>query len=266
MNFVNYLFITLLSLITTIVFISIILYSDRKSREPLYMILIALTSGLFTICLSLLLGQVILPRLEIISSGLFSYSSGGVVKVLILALVEEYCKMLVLYLFISKNSNFDDIYDGFVYSSLVALSFAALETLIYVFNQINLYSMTSLAILRGLTTVPLHLICGIVMGYYMGREKFSWGYKFRMISLCKCLIVPTIIHFIYNFSLTKIIPTFTNDISFIFGMILFFIPFYVVAFLYIKKTKYLNDKFIRNEEYKNLMKKEEYIKLVNNNL
>ncbi|MBQ9024548.1 MAG: PrsW family intramembrane metalloprotease [Bacilli bacterium] len=263
MNLLNYISIIGLSLFTTIIFIILILYSDRKSKEPTYIIFLCLISCIFTICLSLLFGQVLLPKLDIISIGLFDYNTNNIFKILILALVEEYSKLIVLYLFLSKNSNFDDIYDGFVYSSLIALSFAALESLIYVFNEPNIQSMKSLAILRGITTVPLHLICGISMGYFMGKEKFTWGTKRRVLNLMLCLLFPTFLHFIYNFTLSNIINRFLNSNLLILIIILFFIPFYLIGIIFINKTKFLNEKFLNNKHYKNLMTKDEYIKISN---
>ena len=258
MSIINYMTIIGLSLLTTIIFVFLVLYSDRKSREPIYMIFLCLISCVFTICLSLILGQVLLPKLEIISKGLFDYSTHNMVKILMLALVEEYSKLIVLYLFLSRNSNFDDVYDGFVYSSLIALSFAALETLIYVFNEPNIESMKSLAVLRGITTVPLHLICGISMGYFMGKEKFSWGTKYRIFSLIMCLIFPAFLHFIYNFTLSNIVNKYFESNLLVPIIILFFIPFYLIGIIFINKTKFLNNKFINNEHYKNLMTQNEY--------
>lgn len=265
MNLMNYIFIIVLSLLTTIIFICSILYSDKKSREPVYMILIALISGVFTIGLSLIIGQIILPNLQVINSGLFSYNTSSVIKILILALVEEYSKLLVLYLFISKNSNFDDIYDGFVYSSLIALSFAAIETLMYVFSEFDFSSMISLAILRGITAVPLHLICGIVMGYYIGIQKFSWGTSRRIFNLSMSLFIPALIHFSYNYLLTKIVLYLSNNSMLIIVMIVFFIPYYIIAIAFIKRTISLNDKFINNVKHKNLMTKNEYIEITEKN-
>ena len=162
MSILDYVTIIFISLLTTIIFLGYILYSDRKSKEPVYMIILCLVSCLFTICLSLLIGQVILPKLDIISSGFMSFNQASAFKILVLALTEEYSKLTVLYLFVSRNNHFDDIYDGFVYSSLIALSFAAFETVLYVLNEPTIASMKALAFLRGITTVPLHLICGII--------------------------------------------------------------------------------------------------------
>ena len=258
MDVLDYIPVIFLSVFTTIIFIIAILYSDRKSREPVYMIVLALSSCIFTISLSLLLGQILLPHLDVISAGLFDYKTSSIVKIIVLALVEEYSKLLVLYLFISKSRHFDDVYDGFVYSSLIALSFAVFENLYYVSFETTVESMKSLAVLRSFTTVPLHLICGISMGYFMSREKFSWGTGKRIFYLLMSLIFPTFLHFVYNFTLTNIVDKFANTDILLLMVLLFFIPFYIIAIIFISKTKTLNKKFINNEKYKNLMTKEEY--------
>ena len=266
MNLFNYIAVTFLSLFSTIVLVCMIRDSDRKQREPAYMIILSLISCLFTICVSLLLGQIILPKLDIISSGLFNFDTQNILKIVLLALVEEYSKLLVLYLCISRNKNFDDIFDGFVYSSLIALSFAAFETLLYVFNESTLSSMQSLAVLRGVTTVPLHLFCGIVMGYYMGVEKFSWGTKRRIITLMKCLLVPTFIHFAYNYILSCVITNVAIDSFVIIILVVIFVIFYFTSMFIIKRLKFLNEQFLSNVKYKNLMTKKEYDDIVNNKI
>ena len=184
MGTLSYLFVIFISILSSIIFISAILYSDRKSKEPGYMIALALLSGVFTIAVSLLVGKVILPHLNYLN-----YESYTFVKVLIFAFVEESAKLTVLYFFIQKNSNFDDVYDGFVYSSLIALSFAAFETVMYVFTETDFSSMIHLGIIRGITSIPLHLICGIVMGYYVGTEKFTKKNSMKMFKLFNSLTV-----------------------------------------------------------------------------
>lgn len=54
--------------------------------------------------------------------------------------------------------SFDDIYDGFVYSAIIALSFAGMKTVMYVFKEVTFYDMASLAIIRTFTSIPLHLV------------------------------------------------------------------------------------------------------------
>ena len=157
----------LLTIVPSILLLMLILYSDRKSREPLLMILICIFSGAFTICVSLLLDKIIL-KAHLIGGDLFTdVNSYSVYRILMLAGVEEYAKLLILYIFLYRNKDYDDIYDGFVYSSIIALSFSLVETFMYVFTESTYQDMTSLAVLRNFTAIPLHITCGIVMGYFI---------------------------------------------------------------------------------------------------
>ena len=52
-----------------------------------------------------------------------------------------------------------------------------------------------LAIARAFTAVPLHALCGVIMGYYFGMYAFVSGGK----NLSLALIVPNVIHGSYNF-------------------------------------------------------------------
>ena len=55
---------------------------------------------------------------------------------------------------------------------IIALSFALIETFLYVIREDSYQLMSSLALLRNFTTIPLHITCGIVMGYYVSISKF----------------------------------------------------------------------------------------------
>lgn len=259
--------IILISLVPTFVMLFLILYSDRKSREPLSLILICVFSGVFTICLSLLLGQIVLPGLNVVSTGLFTDTSFNLFRILILAMIEEYAKLFVLYIFISHNSSFDDIYDGFVYSSIIALSFAGMETLVYVFNEETISAMSSLAILRDFTTIPLHLVCGIVMGHYVAIEKFSKTKTYKVRKIAKSLLIPTLVHTVYNAFFSFFILLFEDSDYFLLIMVLFVLSVYIIGIIYIFRTKKLNDIFVKSgnysKKYNYLMNRKEYINSIN---
>ncbi len=264
---INFIIVLILSLVPTFILLSLILYSDRKSREPIPLIAICIVSGVFTICLSLLLGQIVLPALNIISTGLFTDTSFNLFKIMILAMIEEYAKLFVLYIFISHNSSFDDIYDGFVYSSIIALSFAAMETLVYVFNESTIEGMKTLAILRDFTTIPLHLVCGIIMGYYVSIEKFSKSKRYKIKKIAKSLLIPTIVHTVYNsfFSLFIIL---LKDSAFLMPiLVIFVLSVYLIGIIYILRTVKLNEIFTDSKNYPKkynyLMTKKEFINSIN---
>lgn len=63
----------ILSLVPIIILLTLVLYSDRKSREPFYLILICIFSGFFTISLSIILGKLLLPQLDVFRDKIFSF-------------------------------------------------------------------------------------------------------------------------------------------------------------------------------------------------
>ena len=248
LSLINIIFILCLSLIPTIIMLGVILYSDRKSSEPLLLILTCALSGFFTITLALFIQKYLMNSIDFLSlSQNYTIFSG--IKTFILASVEEYCKLLVLYLFISHTKSFDDIYDGFVYSAIISLSFAGIETVMYVFKELTLESMSSLALLRAFTSIPLHLVCGIIMGYYIALEKFSKTKKYKIKELFKSMLFPIIIHSTYNLIIIYSKTFINNQILVTFLILAFLINIYIIGYLYIRKNMRLNEKFIKNRKY-----------------
>ncbi len=265
LDFSKLLVVLLTTILPSILMLSLILYSDRKSREPLPMILICLLSGAFTICFSIVIDKLILT-LNIIDASMFpSQNSYSVYRIMVLAGVEEYAKLLVLHLFLYKNKSYDDIYDGFVYSSIIALSFSLIETIMYVFREPTFSEMTSLAILRNFTSIPLHIVCGVIMGYFVSLQKFSKTKGRKMLNLLASLFVPTLVHTIYNvfFSIVLINSAESTSIITLLVIILFVLSIYFIGMVFILKTNSLNNIFINNgyynKHYNFLMRKNDYV-------
>jgi len=262
LDFPKLLIVILLTILPSILILSLILYSDRKSREPLLMILICIFSGVFTICFSLLIDKLIL-KLNIINASMFpSQNSYSVYRIIVLAGVEEYAKLLFLYIFLYKNNSFDDIYDGFVYSTIIALSFSLIETFIYIFQEQTFADMTSLAMLRNFTSIPLHIVCGIVMGHFIALDKFSKSKSKKIIFLLASFFVPLAIHSIYNIFFSVILMD-ANTILSLLIVITFILSIYFIGVSVIFKTSKLNTIFITNGIFKKpytfLMRKNDYI-------
>ena len=115
------------------------------------------------------------------------------------ALVEEGFK----YLFLNttwKNPAFNYVFDGIVYAVTVALGFAALENVLYVFD-----GGIEVAIARAIFAVPGHAADGVVMGCFYGlARKFAaegFNGKARTYRLL-ALVLPVLEHGIYDFSLS----------------------------------------------------------------
>ena len=81
---------------------------------------------------------------------------------------EELFKFLALMFVAFPRENFNEPFDGIVYSVMIGLGFASLENIIYVFE-----GGIGVAFLRTLTAVPMHAAFAIIMGYYVGKAKFQ---------------------------------------------------------------------------------------------
>lgn len=251
-----------ITILPSIFLFTLIMYSDRKSKEPISMVLVAVFSGIFTICISLLIDKYIL-RSNFFNNLFSTYNVLNLTRISILALVEEFAKLTALYVFLSHSKKYDDIYDGFVYSSIIALSFALIETFLYVIKEDSYTVMSSLALLRNFTTIPLHITCGIVMGYYMSISKFSRSKEKKYSLLVKGLIIPMIIHTTYNIFFSIISDTNSTMMYNLLIISLFVLSIYLIGILYIVKINDLNKIFINNriypKKFRFLMNKREYI-------
>ena len=106
------------------------------------------------------------------------------------ALAEELCKFLFLKAFIYDRREFSEPFDGIVYGGLVGCGFATVENLFYV-----LPLGQQAGIMRMITAVPGHAFEGMILGYFMGRAKFSPEPEWEF---AKGLSVVVILHGIYD--------------------------------------------------------------------
>ena len=111
--------------------------------------------------------------------------------------IEEGLKFLILTSIIGKYRDYDHPVDGIVYCVCLSQGFATLENIYYVYILSDYFGTTSqgLAILRSFSAIPAHAIFGATMGYFF--MKYSFIQKQNNLALC--LIVPILLHGIYNF-------------------------------------------------------------------
>lgn len=162
------------------------------------------------------------------------------------ALIEEYSKWLVINIFVWKNKNFDYHYDGIVYAAAASLGFAALENVFYIISY-----GTDISLGRAIFSIPGHASFGVFMGLYFSRAKaaFCNGKSFRTKRLkIKALVIPTIIHGIYDFLLDDLIQE-----EYFYLFILFVILIDIISLKIIRrehrKDKPFNITYINEEIY-----------------
>lgn len=163
---------------------------DKYEREPRQLLFKAFGLG------SLMVIPIIFVELKL---DLFDLETDSLLKAgytafIVAGLVEEGFKFLIFWLFLWKNRNFNERYDGIVYSVFISLGFATTENIGYVALNGGLHT----AIIRSLTAVPAHALFGMVMGYYFGMAKFdeeNAGKRY----LAYALFIPIALHGVYDF-------------------------------------------------------------------
>ncbi|KIL48088.1 glutamic-type intramembrane protease PrsW [Jeotgalibacillus campisalis] len=139
------------------------------------------------------------------------FSSAFLRSVLSYGLLEEFFKWFILYFFIFHLIEFDEPYDGIVYGAAVSLGFATLENVLFL--AVN---GLETAFGRALLPVSSHALFGVVMGYYVGKAKFSLP-AVRKNLLFLSIVIPVALHSFYDF----ILLSFHNWIYFIIPFMLF---------------------------------------------
>ncbi len=98
---------------------------------------------------------------------------------LVVGLIEEFSKYLMVRYFAQPLKAFNEPYDGIIYAVMISMGFAATENIFYVIE-----GGLPTALVRSFTAVPAHATFGVLMGYFMGKAKFSGNrVKYNLIGL-----------------------------------------------------------------------------------
>lgn len=162
---------------------------DKHEREPLTLLLVSFFYGILSTIVTLAISQPLSMLLLARENTVVTQFVEAFFKV---ALVEEFSKFIFVRFILFNNKNFNEPFDGIVYAVMVSMGFATLENVIYVFN----YGFAT-GILRMFTAVPAHATFGVLMGYFLGKAKFSHNKKF-MYSVMG-LLTATLFHGAYDY-------------------------------------------------------------------
>ena len=185
------------ALLPAIVLLVYVYKKDSVEKEP-----IGLVGRMFV------LGAVAGPLAAIVENLAFNAFESLLPSGLLLLFLEFFIGVAAVeegfkYLFLStvrKNPAFNYVFDGIVYAVAVALGFAALENVLYVFD-----GGIEVAISRAIFAVPGHAADGVVMGCFFGLARkyeveglTGKAFSYRVMSL----LFPILEHGIYDFSLS----------------------------------------------------------------
>lgn len=142
-------------------------YKDVYNREPKFNLFISFLFG----CAA------VLPPLFI--EGAFNSVIDGTVagvaifSFFVVACSEEISKFIGLRFYSYNQKSFDEPLDGIVYSVMVSMGFATVENIKYVLEFAAKGQGLQVGLARMFLSVPAHATFAVIMGYYVGRAKFS---------------------------------------------------------------------------------------------
>ncbi len=164
---------------------------DKYEKEPRQLLFKAFLLG----------GSLVIPvlfietTLNVFDAANKSLIAAGYTAFIVAGLVEESAKFLLFFMYIWKQREFNEMYDGIVYSVFISLGFATVENLAYVLS-----AGFGAAIIRSFTAVPAHALFAAVMGYYLGIARFA-KLQYRRKYIWLGFISPVLLHGIYDFIL-----------------------------------------------------------------
>jgi len=162
---------------------------DHHEREPIGLLLTSFLYG----ALSTLVTFAISWPLEFIATlkedSVLDQFTNAFFKV---ALVEEFSKFVFIRFILYPNKNFNEPFDGIVYAAMVGLGFATFENILYVFH----YGIPT-GVLRMFTAVPAHACFAVLMGYFLGKAKFT--HRKELFYSIVALLVATAFHGAYDY-------------------------------------------------------------------
>ena len=164
-------------------------------------------------------------------------------KLMSSGLNEELVKFSILIIFSLLTNVLITRYDVIMYSVVISIGMATLETIGYVL--MNNDNQLEIALARIALCITGHCVYAIIMGYFYGLARISISKKKWLKGstyLLLALIVPMFLHTTYN-TIIEIIPR--VDVIFIVGIIKCLIGSIIVCYTLKKQSANKNDRRVR---------------------
>ena len=204
----------LMAVAPIMVIIIYIYFQDKYEKEPIGLLIASFLFGAIVSIIIVTIIYIFTGRFIPITDE-YSIWQQFIQAFFVVALSEEFSKYVIVKYFAQPKKAFNEPFDGIVYAVMVSMGFACTENIMYVWQ-----GGVETAILRAFTAVPAHATFGILMGYYMGKAKFSrQRFKLNMAGL----FLAVLFHGAYDFFLfIKFIPGISTGafVSLLVGIIL----------------------------------------------
>ena len=190
---------------------------DKHEPEPIQLLLLSFLYGALSLGVNL---AIAIPVDSLIHISEKNLTNQAVYAFGVVAFLEEFSKFLFVRGILYRNVNFNEPLDGIVYSVMVGMGFATAENIIYV-----LQGGGGTAIIRMFSAIPAHALFAVLMGYWLGKAKFTHAREFYYGFVA--LLVATFFHGVYDYFLF---------ISFVPGIWVWSFVSLVIAFILARKA------------------------------
>jgi RsiW-degrading membrane proteinase PrsW (M82 family) len=183
----------LLTAIAPVFIIIIYIYiKDKYEKEPKRLLFLSFISGAIV---SIVITTILYSGFDVLLPLENHYSIGQqfIKAFFVVGLTEEFSKYIIVLYISQPRRAFNEPFDGIIYAVMVSMGFAATENIMYV-----LQGGYEVALLRAFTAVPAHATFAILMGYFMGKAKFSNN---KVMLNFTGLFLAVVFHGMYDFFL-----------------------------------------------------------------
>jgi len=200
----------LAAFIPSIVFMGIVYSRDRYEREPKRLILKLYVMSILACAVAIGLESAFRVNL-----------SGGVATIIFSAIgvgiIEEGAIFGIVILGLRRSRQLNEMVDGMVYASAVALGFAAIETFLYILTAFNIalahhltpahassLALTQVAPERAILGNLGHMAWSGLIGYAYARRRLKLGGRIQLLA---AYLAAALLHAVYDGSLSLNAPT-----------------------------------------------------------
>lgn len=205
-----------IAIIPVIVLMIYVYKKDKYEKEPIGMLVRAFMLGILSIPIALAIDSFFASVMLGETVFFQAFFQAGI--------PEEFAKWGLFMLFIWKNKNFDEFFDGIVYACFIGLGFACVENILYVFDNESYSLAIHTGVMRALLSVPGHFLFAVIMGYYLGLAKFKKNDRSKF--LIFSILFPIIAHGLFDYLLMLSSAFSENNIEWL-GVLLYFLFIYL---------------------------------------
>ncbi|MBT8259379.1 MAG: PrsW family intramembrane metalloprotease [Bacteroidia bacterium] len=164
---------------------------DRHEPEPISQLAISFGYGVLSMLLATGITYLVYKNIHFDKE---SFSDMAIKAFFVVAVIEEGAKFLFIRGILYPNNNFNEPFDGIIYSLMVGMGFALTENLIYVFKGDG-----GTALVRMFTAVPAHAVFAVIMGFFLGEAKLEHRHTF--LYGLTAYVAATLLHGVYDYFL-----------------------------------------------------------------